>query len=48
MFHIPLGDDGHGVSLLVLVPSCAGGGILILSVVIVTFALLDDDLITNQ
>ena len=40
MFHIPLGDDGHGVSLLVFVPSCAGGGILNLSVAIVTLAIV--------
>ena len=47
MFHVPLGDDGHGVSLFVLVPSCAGGSILILLVTIVIMVLSDDYLITK-
>ena len=45
---MPLGDDGHGVSLFVLVPSCAGGSILILLVTIVIMVLSDDYLIAKQ
>ena len=46
MFHIALGDDGHG--LFVLVPSCAGGGIMILLVAIVTMVLSGDYVIAKQ
>lgn len=40
MFHMPLADDDHGVSLFVLVPSCVGGGLLIIFVAIVTMVII--------
>ena len=36
MFHIPLGDDGHVVSLFVLILSCAVEGILILLITVLS------------
>ena len=45
MFHIPLGDGCHGVSLFVLIPSSARGGVLILLVAIVTMVVSGDYLI---